>query len=124
MHQLTKLISFVSGVHESLLVNLERLSNLKSLLMVIHQGFVEYLWYFKKLNMPQLESLSLWNFHELDAFWKKKHYGFENIKEVCYGPCMDINVLDDLMMHFPKNESIMVEMGWNATGNVWDRLFL
>jgi hypothetical protein len=119
MKQLQTLKLDVTDLPESSLVILERLSNLKSLMVC--EGDEEQLDAIKELNMPQLESLGLWMFPELDGFWEYMDDRCDNIKKVRYGPCMDVSVLEDMMIEFPKIESIKIAMGDGDTVNVCDR---
>jgi hypothetical protein len=117
MVQLKSLTFSTSGMSRMYLFGLERLVHLKSL--VIYQGHEEkkgFLDVIKHLNLPQLEKLGLWMFPDLDGFWKGSLGRFDNIKEISYGPCMNVSFLNDMLMDFPKIESIEIRTGQGAKG--------
>lgn len=114
MKQLTSLKFDIAEIPNSALVSLETLPNLKSL--VVSEGGEEDMEAIRELNMPQLESLGLWMFPALDCFWEDTEHRYENLKKIRYGPCMDISILEDLMIHYPKLDSIKIAVG----GSQWE----
>lgn len=113
MNQLEYLDFPVESLPAASLANLERLTNLKSLLMC--DGDKDQLEAITQLNMQNLEYLGLWSFPEndLDVCWGDIEGRMGSVKKVRFGPCISLSVFESLIEEFPKLESIKMSI----TGN-------